>query len=278
MSGLRPYIEEDEALRSAYEALGDPTSPPARKRWALASLGTPSEPKAAPAQHALGRLNDRPRAALPGPVGGVTIAPGVTVEVVFEPQVPMRGPWWLGMTNAKHMVVSGLQFGNLFAFAASGAVPGEFFDVEDPERLIAVAGRSLQPGMLASVRLRNVSVDTLLVSLCLWGNDEASLACNVVPERGRLGARDLLDLENVLHRPLPCSHCAVVPRGAVCPVCSEAKPLPLGVLVDSLPIAPAKREYLVRAGVDADATAAHVERVAVGYEQGDVWESPSDES
>lgn len=123
-----------------------------------------------PPHSMFGRVSDRPRVALPGPAGLVVQA-GCTKQVVLSPQRMMGGPFWLGLTNAEHLVVCDLRFGQECVFNARGEIPGAFFDARRPERLIPISARCLAPGCCVVVELRNPGCCAVSTEIALWGTD-----------------------------------------------------------------------------------------------------------
>lgn len=292
---------DDYEILGAFEILADDNASPVMKSEARALLrnqagGSIDGKTEVPQQARLlrqpwgakGLVTDRPRAVLPGP-REVLIRPGEVVDVQLRPQRVMRGPYWLGVTQAAHLVVTDLTFGNQCAFDAPGEVPGKFFDVEDIEHLIAIAGAPLSPGYSVRVGLRNVSACTLGVSLCLWGNDvdsvdmadrlEASGALQRQPDENVWQAR-ALELEGQVWEweRRTAALVAVLQRESESSRRLEAERMRDRDLL--IPSVAAERDRRVdherRRDLDASASAAHA--LTGSFEPGDIWETPTDES
>jgi hypothetical protein len=280
---------QELALLDAYEILGDPLSAPSERAAALGTLGRsdPSARAAARVSHSQscsGRMTDRPRAALPGPRQGIHLQSGCTAVIDFVPQVAMRGPYWLGLTNAADLVLSALVFGNVSAFCAPGEVPGMFFDVGRPEHLIAIAGAAIAPGLGVRATIRNVSCLTLLVQACLWGNSEASIALaeraapgGSAPSSARVAELaaevDLLRSER-LRTAAALDRLQMTVREL-----EEARGVERELLIPEVAAERARRvEHQTRSHLDRAASLAHHAVSVAGFEPGDVWETPSDES
>lgn len=147
-----------------------------KKKEALERQALQNGPRRPP--HSMfGRISDRPRAALPAPP--MVIAAGCSAEVHLCPQRPMRGPYWLGMTAAEHLVVQRLQFGNECVFNSAGDVPGSFFDSRHLDRLIPLSGPVLNCGMRATVTLRNPECFSVETVLTVWGNSIEDCAADM---------------------------------------------------------------------------------------------------
>jgi hypothetical protein len=268
--------ETDEShILGAYEILGDESSSAEARRRATLALAASSThgSSRAPTRPALGGLTERPRAALPAPP--LVLHAGCSGSICFQPQVPMRGPYWLGLTEAASLRVLSVTFGNQCAFRAMGEVPGEFFDVSrGVDKLIAIAGETLSPGMLVRVELRNVTACTLETSACLWGNDIRSLEM-MEPGESVAGGADSLalrarvaELESLVKR---------WERSTADLLAKLDRERPAEAELPEVAAERARRaEHDQRARADRDASWAH--HADPGFEPGDVWETPSDES
>jgi hypothetical protein len=227
-------------------------------------MSTPALP--APPETALGHLHDRPRAVLPAP-REIVIPVGCRYEVELRPQVPMRGPYWLGFTNAEHLSLENLVFGYMCAFGAHGSVPGAFFDLKCPDKLIPIAGAPVGVGSAVRIVLLNRSDKSLVVELALWGNDQHSI------EADRLDGGALQRQHDGEWRArfvaLEAAHDALTDQHAALTAELERE------RESALPAAdPACADYNARSRADFKATR---ERL-LPFEPGDVWATPTDES
>ncbi len=231
---------------------------------------------------ALGHLHEQTRAPCPAPE--IVVQPGQICTIEIMPQRPMRGPYWIGFTNAQHLAIREIRFGMNMATNCQGEMPGGFFDVNHPELLIPIACVPLSLGCTFSATVRNISHLAIEVLTTLWG----SLATDDAPDRPRLP------------RPFACR--AIEPLAGFefcelstssCPAChlpncgfalAERYRRQSRLLQEELEerrpetIALRQREntLLARREADHDATILHCNRA--GYELGDSWETPTDES
>ena len=192
------------------------------RKMALLHAGERDDPRRPP--HSMfGRIGDRTRVALP--VQPSIIQPGCTATVTLMPQRCMRGPYWLGMTGASHLSVLSLRFGNVCAFNSSGEVPGSFFDVDQPDRLIPIAGQTLNVGNTVAIELRNRECFTVETLVTLWGNDLDELDDFPAEQTGTRsfpGWRSLPAPRACPGLPALASCSIEALQAATCPACGQA--------------------------------------------------------
>jgi len=273
----------DDSILKAYETLGDPTASPKKIEAAKATL----EP-----QTALGHLHERTRTPLPSV--SVVIQAQSIASIELHPQRPMRGPYWFGVTHAKHLAVRQMLFGYDMAANCNGEMPGEFFDVEHPELLIPIAGKTLNLGQLFSVVLHNHSLTTVDVRTTLWGthydvepldDDHYRPLTPPLTLRRPFACRDIRPLAGVSAHLLALEKCPVCHIGNCGFATAERYRRQTAALLtrlhDAQPttIADRERENTLQARrlADLDATLLHTKTHAP-FEPGDAWETPSDES
>lgn len=187
------------------------------------------------------RIDAHPRVYVPFPAGTI-IPPGNTVQLQIMPQVPIGPPYFLGIVGP-HWMLRSLLFGMHTAAMCSGELPAELLEHDSdrvwPEGLVPIDAPTLHLGCLISLTLRNDGSGTRALTGGLWGT--------------------ALPAERPFLPPAPARRQRL-----------ERELLPL-----LEPPKDSEREaHEQRCLADRRVTQAALEP----YEDGDVWESPTDES
>lgn len=127
-------------------------------------------------------LNTNPLSGLHAiPFMQVIIPPGQTLDMIARPQVPVVGPYYLGIsTEDDNLVyVERLQFANITPISGRGgkeAIPHVFFErqlgQEWPDGLIPIDGPFLYHANTVYLAVRNPWPTTVTVNACVWAKQE----------------------------------------------------------------------------------------------------------
>lgn len=119
------------------------------------------------------------------PVGSkpVVVSAGETKEIELWTEMPVHGPYRLGIFGSAPIRVSDLRIGNVVLnLGVSGEIPQEHFEWQDSEwplGLVPIRGPAWRPGTRLSLRLHNTSCFTDEVSITVWAQPEAPAAPKV---------------------------------------------------------------------------------------------------
>lgn len=113
------------------------------------------------------------------PVGSkpVVVPAGGDVEVELWTEMPVHGPYRIGIFSSAPLRVRDVRIGNvLLNLGVSGEIPQEHFEWQDsdwPSGLVPVHGPSWRPGTRLAVRLHNTAYFTDEVSITVWACPDA---------------------------------------------------------------------------------------------------------
>jgi hypothetical protein len=115
------------------------------------------------------------------PFEQVVIPAGLTFDMIARPQVPVHGPYYLGIrTDANQVIyVERLQFANITPISGRGgkeAIPHYFFIKEIgkkwPDGLVPIDGPTLSHANTVYLAVRNHLPYSVTVNACVWATQD----------------------------------------------------------------------------------------------------------